>query len=106
MLSDLVWLNALGPIALLALGAMPRPLANRWRGSVLNIAQGLALLNFLLSLGWLLAVALTGPMQTRLVGLSGVGLGLYLDMLGAGMSVLVSFVGLIVIRYSRNYLDG
>lgn len=52
------------------------------------------------------AVALNGPMATGLIGVRGVGLGLYCDALTAVMLTLVSFVGAVVIAYSRNYLVG
>jgi NAD(P)H-quinone oxidoreductase subunit 5 len=46
-----------------------------------------------------------GPLGTPNEGM-GQWFGLYLDRLSATMFVLVSFIGLIVVSYSRNYLDG
>jgi NAD(P)H-quinone oxidoreductase subunit 5 len=57
----------------------------------------------------LLAVAgvgLTGPSRSSLLGAGGIGVSLHVDALSAIMLLLVSFVGLVVVRYSRNYLDG
>lgn len=51
-------------------------------------------------------VALRGPADSGLVGAHGIGLSTHVDALGAIMLVLVSFIGLVVARYSRNYLDG
>jgi NAD(P)H-quinone oxidoreductase subunit 5 len=51
-------------------------------------------------------VALYGPVRTATFGLHGIGLALYFDSLSATMFCLVSFVGLVVINYSRNYMDG
>ncbi|MBI1239937.1 MAG: oxidoreductase [Alphaproteobacteria bacterium] len=48
------------------------------------------------------AGANTGP----IVGLGGIGLSTRLDVVSAIMLVLVAFVGWIVLRYSRSYLDG
>jgi NADH:ubiquinone oxidoreductase subunit 5 (subunit L)/multisubunit Na+/H+ antiporter MnhA subunit len=48
------------------------------------------------------AGAHTGP----LLGLGGIGLSTRLDIVSVTMLVLVSFVGWIVLRYSRSYLDG
>jgi NAD(P)H-quinone oxidoreductase subunit 5 len=45
-------------------------------------------------------------MRTGTIGVAGVGFGLYLDALSALMYALVSFIGTIVVLYSRNYLDG
>lgn len=46
--------------------------------------------------------ALTGP----LIGLGGVGLSVRLDALSAVMFLLVSFIAVVVVRFSGNYLDG
>jgi NAD(P)H-quinone oxidoreductase subunit 5 len=51
-------------------------------------------------------VALAGAARTPLLGADGIGLSIHIDALAAIMLVLVSFVGLAVVRYSRNYLDG
>jgi NAD(P)H-quinone oxidoreductase subunit 5 len=53
-----------------------------------------------------LACALAGAGRTPLLGAYGVGLSLQLDALAAILCVLVSFIGLVVVSYSRNYLDG
>lgn len=52
------------------------------------------------------AVMLSGPLISPTWGVLGAGLGVYLDAVSAIMFVLVAFVGVIVLRYSRNYLDG
>mgnify|MGYP001007961991 CR=1 FL=1 len=48
----------------------------------------------------------SGPARTPLVGYAGIGFSLSVDSLTAVMLILVGFVGLVVVRYSRNYLDG
>lgn len=53
-----------------------------------------------------IAVALYGPMTSPLIGLGEIGLSIRLDALSVIMFGLVSFVGVIVVQYSRNYLDG
>ena len=59
-----------------------------------------------------LAVAATvwgtsqGPVTSALLGLGGIGLSIRLDPISCTMFLLVSFVGAIVVQYSRNYLDG
>ena len=52
------------------------------------------------------AFAVNGPLATSTIGVAGVGLGFYVDTLAAIMFALVAFVGLIVVFFSRNYLDG
>jgi len=62
--------------------------------------------SFVLALLAAAGVMLWGPARSPLLGVAGVGLSIYLDALTAVMLVLVSFVGLVVVRYSRNYLAG
>ncbi len=47
-----------------------------------------------------------GSLTSPLLGIGDVGLSLRLDPLSATMFTLVSFVGCLVVRYSRNYLAG
>ncbi|MCB1547950.1 MAG: hypothetical protein KDJ41_09005 [Hyphomicrobiaceae bacterium] len=67
--------------------------------SVSMVALGLAL-----ACG--LAVALAGPVTSPMLGLAGIGLSVHVDALSSIMLALVAFIGVIVVRYSRNYLDG
>ncbi|MBA7473900.1 MAG: NADH-quinone oxidoreductase subunit L [Bradyrhizobium icense] len=53
-----------------------------------------------------LACALLGPGRTPLLGAYGAGLSLHVDALAAILCTLVGFIGLVVVKYSRNYLDG
>lgn len=65
-----------------------------------------ATVSFALALLAAVGVVLWGPARSPLIGFGGFGLSIHLDALAAIMLVLVSFVGLAVVRYSRNYLDG
>jgi NAD(P)H-quinone oxidoreductase subunit 5 len=98
------WLPALGPLALLLVGALPRADARPRRIADLGFAA--ALLAFVLALAATAAVIAWGGLHTPTIGFAGGGLGLGLDALSAAMTLLVSFVGAAVIRFSRNYLDG
>ncbi|PMP75350.1 MAG: NADH-quinone oxidoreductase subunit L, partial [Chloroflexus aggregans] len=51
-------------------------------------------------------VALHGPLVSPLIGIGAVGLSLRLDALSVVMSLLVTFLGSVLIQFSRNYLDG
>ena len=56
-----------------------------------------------------LAVALlmrAGPGSSPVLGLTGIGLSVRLDAVSVTMLLLVSFIGWVVVRYSRVYLDG
>lgn len=51
-------------------------------------------------------LAVWGPQTSAILGIGTIGLSVRLDALSMTMYALVSFVGLIVVRFSRNYLDG
>ena len=107
MSSSLLWLLGLGPLVLSAVGLSPVTPHERQRVAGAALAASLAAafaLAVALSAG--IAVVAYGPLTTRTLGIGGVGLGIYVDALSAIMVGLVAFVGLIVIVYSRNYLDG
>ncbi|MGN2242304.1 proton-conducting transporter membrane subunit [Frateuria sp. GZRR33] len=50
--------------------------------------------------------AVQGATTSPLLGAAGIGLSVRLDAISCSMFVLVAFVGVIVVQYSRNYLDG
>ncbi len=107
MSSSLLWLLGLGPLVLSAVGLAPVTPGTRQRVAGAALVASLAAafaLAVALSAG--IAVIAYGPLTTGTLGIGGVGLGIYVDALSAIMVGLVSFVGLIVILYSRNYLDG
>lgn len=106
MPSNLAWLILLGPLALATIGATPKPVADRRPKTLARPAVAAAFLSLALAGCAAVAVALYGPLATPSVGVNGIGFGLYLDALSAVMLCLVAFVGLIVIVYSRNYVDG
>jgi NAD(P)H-quinone oxidoreductase subunit 5 len=96
----------LGPLALFAVFLVarlePGPRPHRvLRASA--IATGLNLALALLSAA---AVAVRGPITSPVVGFGEVGLSLRLDALSTPMFCLVAFVGFVIQRYSRHYLQG
>ena len=106
MSAYLLWLLALGPILLSGVGLTPSAVANRAPQLVSACAFSAGLAALVLAVVGGAGFFALGPAHTGTVGPAGIGLGLYLDALTAIMFVLVAFVGVIVIRYSRNYLDG
>jgi NAD(P)H-quinone oxidoreductase subunit 5 len=106
-------LLALGAPALLLLaGLVPATLADRRPALVARLAEAAAWLAFAAALagGALLATG-TGAVAHEFAGLALVGdvrlaLGVRVDTLTLVMWLLVAFVGAIVVRYSRRYLDG
>jgi NAD(P)H-quinone oxidoreductase subunit 5 len=76
--------------------------------SPLALIEGLALLAVAMAGGAMVALAIGGPTTLALVA-AGPALPLLafrLDLISATMLLLVSFVGWIVVRYARVYLDG
>jgi len=106
MQSVYVWLTALGPICLAGLGAVAT-------GGRLGAADGVSraaiagsVICLCVAAATGVAVAAGGTLHTPLVGIGGAGLSLYVDRLTAAMFLLVSFIGVIVVAYSRNYMAG
>jgi NAD(P)H-quinone oxidoreductase subunit 5 len=100
----LSWLAVLAPLVLILVGLVPR--ANARPRGVAALALGAGLLGLFTALILAGIVAFNGRQVSPTVGFAGGGIGLYLDVLSATMFALVSFVGVAVLRYSRNYLDG
>jgi len=69
-------------------------------------AEGAALMALIVAIGSLGLLIGYGPGDSGLIGWAGVGLSVRLDAVSATMLVLVAFVGWIVARYARTYLDG
>src|SRR5690349_17453105 len=92
---------ALGLVAVLGVvdpGLRPR--------RALRAAHIATLFAFGLAIGNTAFVALHGPATSPLIGTDGIGFAVQLDMLSTVMFTLVSFVGVIVVQFSRNYMDG
>ena len=103
-MSIVPWLAALVPACLVLVGLWPH--ANARPRMIAGVAFGVGLAGFLGVLALAGAVAVGGRLVTPTVGFLGGGIGFYLDALSVTMFALVSFVGVAVLRYSRNYLDG
>lgn len=96
----------LAPLALAtvaAVGAFEPGLRPR---RVLRAARVATLTVLALALGSIALVGLHGPVTSPLIGANAIGLAVRLDMLSAIMFALVAFIGVIVVQFSRNYMDG
>lgn len=71
-----------------------------------RIAEAATLVSVLIALLSTAALIMAGPATSALLGAYGIGLSVRLDWVSGVMFMLVSFVGWIVVRYSRTYLDG
>jgi NAD(P)H-quinone oxidoreductase subunit 5 len=70
------------------------------------VAEGAALGALLIALASLALLIVQGAGTSALLGWGGIGLSVRLDAVSATMLLLVAFVGWIVVRYARTYLDG
>ncbi|MEO1054100.1 MAG: proton-conducting transporter membrane subunit [Bacteroidota bacterium] len=71
-----------------------------------QILQYLSVFGLLVSLVSAITVFQYGTLQSGLIGWEGLGLALRLDPLSITMLTMISLLGLIVLRFSKNYLAG
>lgn len=69
-------------------------------------AEGAAFAAVLTTIASLILLIALGAGSSRLIGWGGVGMSVRLDAVSATMLLLVAFIGWIVVRYARTYLDG
>jgi NAD(P)H-quinone oxidoreductase subunit 5 len=99
-------LPLLAPFALLIsaatgyLGTLPRP------RFIPGMAEGAALLALVAAIICIAGLVFSGPGISPVIGFHGVGLSVQLDAVSAVMLLLVTFIGWVVVRYARTYLDG
>lgn len=73
---------------------------------VAALAEAAALSALAVAVASLVILLLKGPGDSGLIGWSGIGFSARIDPVSVTMMMLVSFVGWVVLRYSRTYLDG
>ncbi len=105
-MSTLAWILALAPLPLAVVGAVPASIANRRVVAIDRLARLAGSTALAIAAGTAMTLALGRAPITGSIAVDGLGVGVYADALTAVMLILVAFVGLIVIIYSRNYLDG
>lgn len=94
------------PLPLLAAAVLGFVRRGRRPRLVPVFAECAALGALLIALASLALLILRGAGDSGLLGWGGVGLSTRLDPVSATMLLLVAFVGWIVVRYARTYLDG
>lgn len=96
----------LSPLILSIMVAYARRTPGTRPGRLPRFSEWAALAVFAISLLSAGLVILNGGGTSALIGAWGIGLSVRLDAVSLTMSVLVSFIGWIVMRYSATYMDG
>ncbi len=99
-------LPLLAPIILLAAAFAPRFASDMSARQGARLAEGASLGAVGVGLLSALVLATNGSGDSPLFGLVGIGLSVRLDIVSIVMLLLVSFIGWVVVRYARTYLDG
>ena len=94
------------PLALAAVAALGSSEPGLRPRRVLLVSRLATFSAFALALGSLAFVALRAPATSPVIGTQGIGFAVRLDMLSTILFTLVAFVGVIVVQFSRNYMDG
>ncbi|WP_031334982.1 proton-conducting transporter membrane subunit [Rhodopseudomonas sp. B29] len=102
----LEFLPLTAPLSLLAVGCLAALAPKRRARQTAVLAEAAALLAMLVATATLLLLTLRGSATSPLIGVAGLGFSVRTDAVSATMLMLVAFVGWIVVRFSRNYLDG
>ena len=71
-----------------------------------GVAEAAALLSFAMAVVALAVLVLSGAGDSPLLGALGIGLSVRLDAVSVTMLLMVTFIGWIVVRFARTYLDG
>ncbi|MFN3991460.1 MAG: proton-conducting transporter membrane subunit [Tabrizicola flagellatus] len=95
----------LAPLPLLVVAGLAATRPGRRPAAVPALAEAAALLALVLAAAGVVWLAVAGPAALTL-GSGPLALSLALDPISATMGLLVAFVGWVVVRYSRRYLDG
>ncbi len=98
-------LATLAPLVLIAAAALAFARPGRRPAAVPRLAEAAALVALALAAAGAVQLALGGP-GTLAIGSGALRLALGHDVISATMVLLVAFVGWIVVRYARSYLDG
>ncbi|MEE4154542.1 MAG: proton-conducting transporter membrane subunit [Erythrobacter sp.] len=98
-------LSFFAPVAVLAVAVLAALRPGKRPGSVPLLAELAALLAFLLAAGGL-AQVIAGTASGAAILAEPFRLALRADLVSATMALLIGFIGWIVMRYSRTYLDG
>ncbi len=101
-----LYLPLLSPLILLVVAFHAARHPGMRPGIVPSLSEAAAFAAFAISAVAAVFLVIEGPGTSALIGVFGVGLSVRLDAVSAVMLLLVSFIGWVVLRYSRTYMDG
>jgi NAD(P)H-quinone oxidoreductase subunit 5 len=94
------------PVALAVGAALNFGNPGRRVTGALRLAEAMTLVTVAVALASLALLIVQGPFESAVIGMGGLGLSVRIDAVSATMFLLVAFIGWVVVRYSRTYLDG
>jgi NAD(P)H-quinone oxidoreductase subunit 5 len=106
MMTNLALIGYLAPSALIGAALLAQLSPSLSVHRLFQIGRAAAIGAFLLSLALGMAVWASGAMVSPVIGFAEVGLSARLDAVSILMMCLVTFLGALLIQFSRNYLDG
>jgi len=106
MVESLALVGYLAPLSLIILAIIVRLDVLRSVDQVFRFGRAAAFGSFLGSLVVGVFIIASGAMVSPVIGIDEVGISLRLDTLSIVMVWLVTFLGALLIQFSRNYLDG
>lgn len=104
--SDLALVGYLAPLSLTVVALIASLHLPRSVDLTFQLGRAASIGSFFLSLYLGAVVFTSGPLVSPVLGVGAVGISLRLDALSIVMCWLVTFLGTLLIQFSRNYLDG
>ncbi len=101
-----LFLPLLSPLVLIAAAIHAAQHPGKRPGTVPILTEVAAFVAFAIATLTAALLIVKGPGTSALIGFMGFGLSIRLDAVSSIMLVLVSFIGWIVLRYSKTYMDG
>ncbi|HEV8036543.1 proton-conducting transporter membrane subunit [Yoonia sp.] len=99
-------LPLLAPLILIAAAFAPRFLKDVSAQKGARLAEYATLVGVLIAVLSAVVLASNGSGDSMLIGFFEIGLSVRLDIVSVVMLLLVTFIGWVVVRYARTYLDG
>jgi len=99
-------LPALAPVLLLIFSCIAVISKTGINHKLRLVAEYLGWAGIIISLISALIVFRYGTIESQLLGWEGIGLAIRLDVLSITMLTMISILGFVVLRFSKNYLDG